>query len=104
MATRTPEAAPPRLNAPTPALLVSASGDQLLTMILTLAAEVSSLADEVDDLRRALLKKGSLTQEELSALVTNEEAGQARAARRLSFVKALMLAVRLQDQSPASND
>lgn len=104
MAARTTEATAPKLNAPTPTLLADASGDQLVAMILALAAEVSALADEVDDLRRALFNKGSLSEEELTSLALKPEEEQARAARRASFVEALMLAVRMQDQAPATND
>jgi hypothetical protein len=68
--------------------------DQLMSVVLELASEVSVLYDRVDAMQRILDEKGSLTREELESWRPDAEAEAERQARRAEYLQRLFRVVR----------
>lgn len=79
-----------------PVSLAQADQERLLSMILALAAEVSALTEEVDDLRGALLAQRALTVAELELYRPDAPGRERREARRRDLLQR-MLRIVLED-------
>jgi len=86
----------PQLNAPTPALITAPAADELLAMILALAAEVAAAGDEIESLRSALLRRELLDEATLAEVFADPQVQAARARRKSALVDALMLPLKLR--------
>ena len=68
--------------------------DQLMSVVLGLAGELSVLCDQVDSIRRLMDEKGTLTREELENYQPDEAAERERQARREAYLQRLFRVVR----------
>jgi hypothetical protein len=68
--------------------------DQLMSVVLAMAAEVSVLYDRVDAMQRVMDDKGSLTREELEAYQPDEAAAADREAHREAYLQRIFRVVR----------
>ena len=68
--------------------------DQLMSVVLAMAGELSVLYDRVDTMQRALDDKGSLTRSELEQFSLDETAIAERQARRDAYLQRIFRVVR----------
>ncbi len=64
--------------------------DRLFSMVFTLAAELTAVAEEVDALKRIIVEHNVLTGEQLANFKPTPEATAARDLARRNFVTTLM--------------
>ncbi len=84
-----------------PVYLDSPDSERLLSMVLVLASEVSTLTEELEVLRAALLERGAVSPERLHALGL-DPAGTARRAPRRQGLIERMLRIVQEDLQPAA--
>jgi hypothetical protein len=75
--------------------------DQMMSMIMVLASEVSVLADEMDTIKRAVSAKAPDIAAELAAFVPDEQALQERETRRQEMLARLFYLVRKDAEETA---
>ncbi|MBB5687716.1 hypothetical protein [Sphingobium boeckii] len=68
--------------------------DQMMSMIMVLAGEVSVLADHVDSMERVMTAKGIDMPREIAALTLDQQALEAREARRQAMLDRLFYLLR----------
>lgn len=68
--------------------------DQLMSVVLAMAGELSVLYDRVDSMQRLMDEKGSLSREELEAYQPDEAANAERQARREAYLQRIFRVVR----------
>lgn len=68
--------------------------DQLMSVVLALAQELSVLRDRVDSIERLLDQKGSLTRAELEAFRPDPRAEAERQQRRADYLQRLFRVIR----------
>jgi anti-sigma factor ChrR (cupin superfamily) len=68
--------------------------DQMMSMIMVLAGEVSVLADQLDSTHRVLAKHGIDASAEIAALVFDDAALEQREARRQAMLERMFYLVR----------
>ncbi len=68
--------------------------DQMMSVVLAMAAEVSVLYDRVDAMQRLMDEKGSLSRAELEAYQPDEAAAAERQARREAYLQRIFRVVR----------
>jgi len=73
-----------------PVYLDNAKVDRLLTMIMTLASEVSVLHDRLDTLERLAQEKGILSLEDIEAYQPDEQTQQQREQWRQAYLERLL--------------
>lgn len=91
----------PVLNSPTPPFFRSEGTDQLMHMVLALAAELSAVTEELDTLRRVIVQKGAVSAADLAGYAPDAEALAARAARRDELVRAMFAALERESEALA---
>lgn len=77
--------------------------DQMMSMIMVLAEEVSVLADHVDSLERAAKDKGLDLAEGVKTLKLDQAALEAREARRQAFLSRLFYLMRKEADEAAAH-
>jgi hypothetical protein len=78
--------------------------DQMMSMIMVLAEEVSVLSDHVDSLERVAKGKGLDLVEGLETLKLDQEALEAREARRQAFLGRLFYLMRKEAAEAAAQE
>lgn len=68
--------------------------DQLMSVVVAMAGELSVLYDRVDAMQRVMDEKGSLTREELENYQPDETAAAERQARRDTYLQRIFRIVR----------
>jgi len=86
-----------------PFALENADHERLLNMIVALMAEVSVLLDQQDTMRRLLVAKGVVGDEEIAHFQPDSEAAAERGAKRAAFIERVMRIV-LADAERAGRD
>jgi hypothetical protein len=77
-----------------PSFYDSAPLDQMMSMIMVLASEVSVLTDHIDSIERVAAAKGLDLAAGVAALKLDAEALEAREARRQAFLQRLFYVMR----------
>jgi len=80
----------PFLLASSPPFFAAPGVDTLLYMVLAIAAELSSVSEQLDTLRRVVAAKGVLTLQDLDSFVPTSSMAAERAARREEFIATLL--------------
>lgn len=78
--------------------------DQMMSMIMVLAEEVSVLADHVDSLERVAKDKGLDLAEGVKTLKLDQAALEAREARRQAFLSRLFYLMRKEAAEAAAHE
>ena len=78
--------------------------DQMMSMILVLAGEVSVLADEIDSIKRVAAQRGLDLAAEVRNLKLDETALEEREARRQQMLERLFYLIRKEAAEAAGNE
>jgi len=78
--------------------------DQMMSMIMVLAGEVSVLADQLDSTHRVLAKHGIDAAREIAALEFDDEALQQREGRRQAMLERMFYLVRKEAAEAGANE
>jgi len=78
--------------------------DQMMSMIMVLAGEVSVLADQLDSTQRVLANHGIDAKAEIEALVLDDAALEAREARRQAMLERMFYLVRKEAAEAAAKE
>ena len=78
--------------------------DQMMSMIMVLAGEVSVLADQLDSTQRVLAHHGIDVKAEIDALVLDDAALEAREARRQAMLERMFYLVRKEAAEAAAKE
>jgi hypothetical protein len=78
--------------------------DQMMSMIMVLAGEVSVLADQLDATHRVLASHGIDAAIEIAALQLDDEALQQREARRQAMLERMFYLVRKEASEAAAKE
>ena len=84
-----------------PVYLDSPDSERLLSMVLVLASEVSTLTEEIEVLRAAVLERGGVSPERLHALGLDPAGTARRAPRRRALIERMLRIVQ-EDLQPAA--
>lgn len=87
-----------------PSFYEDPSLDQMMSMIMVLAGEVSVLADELDATHRVLKAKGIDTAAEIAALAFDDAALEEREARRQDMLARMFYLVRKEAAEAAASE
>lgn len=87
-----------------PAFYETPQLDQMMSMIMVLAEEVSVLNDHVDSLERAAKEKGLDLAEGMKSLKLDQAALEAREARRQAFLSRLFYLMRKEAAEAAAQE
>lgn len=78
--------------------------DQMMSMIVVLAGEVSVLADEIDSIKRVAAQRGLDLVAEIKGLKLDEAALEEREARRQQMLERLFYLIRKEAAEAAQNE
>jgi hypothetical protein len=78
--------------------------DQMMSMIIVLASEVSVLADQLDSTHRVMAMHGIDAATEIAALALDEAALEQREARRQAMLERLFYLVRKEASEAGANE
>jgi hypothetical protein len=92
----------PALNSQTVQLCGDPNIDRLFAMVFALGAELTSVSEQLDTLRRVILERNVLTPAELASYRPSPEAQAERDQARRSFIATLMASFD-QDIAPESD-
>lgn len=87
-----------------PSFYEDPSLDQMMSMIMVLAGEVSVLADELDSTHRVLKAKGIDTAAEIAQLELDDAALEVREARRQEMLNRMFYLVRKEAAEAAASE
>jgi hypothetical protein len=88
-----------RLNGPTKFFFDDPSHDRLLAMVLSLAAEVAALREELHGVRSLMTDKGLITPEEIAGYTPSPAAQAERDRMRETMVSNLLFPLQQECQS-----
>lgn len=78
--------------------------DQMMSMIMVLAGEVSVLADEIDSIKRVAAQRGIDLASEIKGLKLDEAALEERETRRQQMLERLFYLIRKEAAEAAGNE
>ena len=81
-----PSSVAPALHGPSPPFFDAPGIDQVVHMVLAVAAELTAVSEQLDTLRQVIAAKGVVTAEDFARYVPSATVTAARAARRGEFV------------------